>query len=137
MTPRYCRLAFSVFLAAGLSLTGCASKPPTRPNTAPGTSAGTSGASPGTVMTGIAACDDYLASYVACHRAAAVFPPDQIEAHFATMRASLLQNAQDPKVRPLLGARCTAMAGQLSQMLHGKSCASVSPAASAPPGNGR
>jgi hypothetical protein len=88
-------------------------------------------------VTGIAACDDYLASYVACHRAAAVFPPDQIESRFGTMRTSLLQASQDPKVRPLLGARCTAMAGQLSQMLQGKSCASISPAPPAPAGNTR
>jgi hypothetical protein len=137
MTPRHCRLAFSAFLAAGLSLAGCASKPPTRPNKAPETTPATSAASQGTIKTGIAACDDYLASYVVCHRAAAVFPPDQIEHRFETMRASLLQDSQDPKVRPLLGARCTAMAGQLSQMLHGKSCTSVSPTASAPAGNPR
>lgn len=137
MTPRHCRLAFSALLAAGLSLAGCASKPPTRPNKAPETTPATSAASQGTIKTGIAACDDYLASYVVCHRAAAVFPPDQIEHRFETMRASLLQDSQDPKVRPLLGARCTAMAGQLSQMLHGKSCTSVSPTASVPPGNPR
>ena len=138
MTPRHCRLAFSILLAAGLSLlSGCASKPPTRPNTTAGTTAAPSGASQGTVKTGIAACDDYLASYVVCHRAAAVFPPDQLEGRFETMRASLLRDAQDPKVRPLLGARCTAMAGQLSQMLHGKSCAAASPATATPASNAR
>ena len=137
MTPRHCRLAFSVMLAAGLALTGCAGKPPARPNAAPGTTAAASETSQGTAKTGVAACDDYLANYVVCHRAAAVFPPDQIQSRFETMRASLLHDAQDPKVRPLLGARCTAMAGQLSQMLHGKSCASASPPTPAPAGNAR
>ncbi len=137
MTPHCCRLAFFALLAAGLSLAGCASHPQTRPSTATPTPAATSGAAQSSVTTGIAACDQYLADYLVCHRAAAVFPPDQLEGHYQTMRASLLQDAQDPKVRPLLGARCAAMAGQLSQVLHGKSCASVSPAPAAPAGNAR
>ena len=135
MTPHCRRLALVALLATGLSLAGCASKPQTRPGPAAGTPAAAGETPPSSVQTGIAACDDYLANYLACHRAAAVFPPDQLEARYQSMRASLLQGAQDPKVRPLLGARCTAMAGQLSQMLHGKPCASVSPAPGAPAGN--
>ncbi|WP_266182792.1 hypothetical protein [Dyella humicola] len=137
MMPHCCRLAVFALLATGLSLAGCASHPKTRPNTATSTPAATSGAAQSSVATGIAACDEYLATYVVCHRAAAVFPPDQLEGRYQTMRASLLKDAQDPKVRPLLGARCVAMAGQLSQMLQGKSCTSVSPPPAAPAGNAR
>ncbi len=137
MTPHCCRLALVALLATGLSLAGCASRPQTRPSTLAQAPAVTSETPQNSVKTGIAACDDYLANYLACHRAAAVFPPDQLEGRYQTMRTSLLQGAQDPKVRPLLGARCAAMTGQLSQMLHGKSCASVSPAPGAPARNAR
>ena len=137
MTIRYHRLALPAFVAACLSLAGCVSKPPTRPNTVTGTTTAAAGGPQDTIKTGIAACDDYLANYLVCHRAAAVFPPDQLQGRYETMRASLLQGAQDPRVRPQLGARCTAMAQQLTQMLHGKSCASVSPPTSPATGSSR
>jgi hypothetical protein len=137
MTTRYHRLALPALLAAGLSLAGCASKLPTRPNPATGATPATVVSPQDSVKTGIAACDDYLANYLVCHRAAAVFPPDQLQGRYETMRASLLQDAQDPKVRLQLGARCTAMAQQLTQMLHGKSCASVSLPTSPAAGNSR
>lgn len=74
--------------------------------------------------TGITACDDYLASYVACHRAAAIYKPDQIQGRYEAMRTSLLRDAQDPEIRPQLTARCNSLASQLRQALHGKSCES-------------
>jgi hypothetical protein len=74
--------------------------------------------------TGIAACDDYLASYVACHRAAAIYQPEQIQGRYEAMRTSLLRDAQDPQIRPQMAARCNALASQLRQALHGKSCES-------------
>jgi hypothetical protein len=73
--------------------------------------------------TGIAACDDYLASYRACHRAAGIFPPDQLDGHYRSMRDSLLDAARDPRSRPLLGQRCRLLARQLGEALHGASCA--------------
>jgi hypothetical protein len=75
--------------------------------------------------TGIPACDDYLASYVACHRAAAIYKPDQIRSHYEAMRSSLLRDSQDAQIRPNLAARCNSLASQLRQALHGKSCASA------------
>ncbi|WP_114239384.1 hypothetical protein [Dyella sp. C9] len=137
----------TLLAATLLILAGCASKPATRPVSASGTSAGAAAhggaASTGTrssaakptaglpSSTGIPACDDYLSSYVACHRAAAIYAPDQIDAHYQDMRTSLLKDSQDPAIRPQLGARCTALAQQLRQALHGKSCAPASPAAPA------
>ncbi|MET0330043.1 MAG: hypothetical protein ABW154_01315 [Dyella sp.] len=73
-------------------------------------------------MTGIVACDTYLASYQACHRAARIYPPDQIAAHYQTMRNSLLQSAQDSTTRAQLSARCLALSTQQRQMLQGRSC---------------
>lgn len=78
--------------------------------------------------TGIAACDDYLASYRACHRAAQIYPPDQIQMRYEMMRNSLLKDSLDPNIRPQLAERCNALAGSLRQALHGKSCAPEVPA---------
>ncbi len=74
--------------------------------------------------TGIAACDDYLSSYLACHRAAKIYAPDQLQSRYEAMRTSLLRDSQNPDIRPQLGARCNSLASQLRQALHGKSCAS-------------
>jgi len=150
------RLALLALAAGGVILAGCSSKPETRPvttahgstaNTTPSgsraASAGTttskprtgtvttSGGSPLPNSTGIAACDDYLASYMSCHAAAGVYPADQLQSRYQDMRTSLLQDSVDPNKRPLMGARCTALAKQLRETLKGKSCAPVSPASNA------
>lgn len=80
--------------------------------------------------TGIQACDDYLASYRACHRAAAIYKPDQIESHYQQMRQSLLRDSLRPEIRSQLGARCNSLARTLRQALHGKACAPEPPTAS-------
>ncbi|MGE7139019.1 hypothetical protein ACQKIE_15445 [Luteibacter sp. NPDC031894] len=75
--------------------------------------------------TGIAACDEYLASYKSCHLAAGIYARDQIDSRYDLMRTSLLRQSQDPDMRGQLGARCTSLASQLKDALHGKSCADV------------
>ena len=83
--------------------------------------------------TGIAACDDYLNSYIACHRAGAIYPPDQLQSRYEAMRTSLLRDSQNPEIRPHLAARCNSLASLLRQALHGKSCAAVpAPSSSSP-----
>lgn len=72
--------------------------------------------------TGIVACDDYLSSYLACHRAAEIYAPDQLQARYEAMRTSLLRDAKNPDIRPQLSGRCNSLATQLRQALHGKSC---------------
>ncbi|HET6807005.1 MAG TPA: hypothetical protein VFH59_16340 [Frateuria sp.] len=72
--------------------------------------------------TGVPACDDYLASYLACHRAAAIYKPDELQGRYEAMRTSLLRDSQDPAIRPNLAERCNSLASQLRQALHGKSC---------------
>lgn len=73
--------------------------------------------------TGIAACDEYLASYKSCHLAAGIFARDQIEPRYEMMRESLLRQSLDPDMRDQLQNRCTSLASQLKDALHGKSCA--------------
>ncbi|TCV97188.1 hypothetical protein EC912_101183 [Luteibacter rhizovicinus] len=72
--------------------------------------------------TGIAACDEYLASYKSCHLAAGIYKSGDIETRYEDMRTSLLRQSQDPDMRDQLSARCTSLASQLKQALHGKSC---------------
>ena len=102
---------------AALILAGCAA---TRP-------APTPAAIP--VVTGVASCDAYLASYLACHRAAGIFPAEQLSAHYQAMHDSLLAAAHDPQAKPYLDARCRGLANQLQASLQGRSC-DAPPAAS-------
>jgi hypothetical protein len=74
-------------------------------------------------QTGIAACDEYLASYKACHRAAGIYAPGQLDYRYRMMRTSLLRDSLDPDTRPQLAARCNSLALSLRDALHGKSCA--------------
>lgn len=163
MKPIVPRLTLAV-LGAGMLLAGCASHPArTGANEAGHAPAATSETTPaGTARsaeehaahgnraatsnapersaalpenTGIPACDDYLASYVACHRAAAIYKPDQLQGRYEAMRTSLLRDSQDPATRPTLAARCNSLASQLRQALHGKSCDSAPAAASSQAGH--
>ncbi|MEO5829253.1 MAG: hypothetical protein ABIQ36_01670 [Rhodanobacter sp.] len=99
----------------GLLLAGCAQRPVSR------TPPPSSTAEP-TGVTGIAVCDEYLSSYLACHRAAKLYPPDQLPSRYAAMRSILLKDSADPHVRPQLAARCQSLSNQLLQALQGKSC---------------
>lgn len=156
--PNLSRLTPALMIA-GLLLAGCAHQQPTARTTSTSTSS-TTATSPATRTsnatrahggrpaatsskaadnanlpdnTDIAACDDYLSSYLACHRAAAIYAPDQLQYRYQAMRTSLLRDSQNPDVRPQLAARCNSLATQLRQALHGKSCAeSPAPASSTP-----
>ena len=88
---------------------------------APSTAPSPAPAPPGE-MVGVASCDQYLSTYKACHRAAGIFPPDQIESHYEAMRNSLLRDAADPAKRPTLDQRCRSLGKSLTDALHGKSC---------------
>ena len=108
--------------------TRAAAPPTTAPSSARNEAPAAPEAAAPAEKTGIQSCDDYLASYIACHRVAGIFPPEQIEGHYETMRDSLLRDAQDPDIRPQLNNRCASLAGQLRQVLHGKSCNTPPPA---------
>ena len=149
------RMALAMAMLVGLLLTGCAQHPTTRPEvrstTAPAThvthhhvqrapeasaASSASSASSDTKLpdrTGIAACDDYLSSYLACHRAARIFAPDQLQSRYEAMRTSLLRDSTNPDIRPQLPERCNSLARSLRQALHGKSCdTNPAPATSSP-----
>ncbi|SEI47242.1 hypothetical protein [Frateuria terrea] len=164
MKPTFPRLTLAV-LGASLLLAGCANHPTRAGSkeaashapaaavqnpTAPATRSAESHAAHGTRAagttasgqpaqlpdsTGIPACDDYLASYVACHRAAQIYRPDQVQGRYEAIRTSLLRDSQDPKIRPNLATRCNSLASQLRQALHGKSCDSTPAAPSSQAGH--
>ena len=139
------RVALAAMAIAGLSIAGCADKATTRSHTATSASSPTvvspTGSSDRTratrttvgtrtvsdaglpEQTGIAACDDYLSSYLACHRAAKIFAPDQLQDRYEAMRTNLLRDSQNPEIRPQLGERCNSLSRSLRQALHGKPCA--------------
>ena len=130
---------------ASLALTGCADKSATRVTSTTANPMPASAAATRSIRhrqqpainlpdkTGIAACDDYLSSYIACHRAAAIFPPDQLPSRYRMMRNSLLRDSLNPDMRPQLATRCNSLARQLRQALHGKSCdVNPAPASSTP-----
>lgn len=114
-------IAFLVGVFGTLLLAGCAQRPVRR------MSLPSSAAVP-IEVTGIATCDAYLESYLACHRTARLYPPDQLPSHYAAMRSILLRESQDPHIRPLLATRCHSLTTQLQQALQGKAC-SKQPAA--------
>lgn len=147
-------------LIAGLMLTGCTHQQATRPTATSSTAkSSTATSSPASISstaassskphksqvatsnkqpplpdhTGIAACDDYLSSYLACHRAAAIYTPDQLQPRYQAMRTNLLRDSLNPDIRPQLAARCNSLASQLRDALHGKSCAeNPAPASTTP-----
>jgi hypothetical protein len=154
VTPRLTILA----IAAALVVAGCAHQPPSKtttvtttrttaapvstststvqraPHRAPAVNASTTSSTANLPdSTGIPACDDYLSSYMACHRAANIFAPGQLQSRYNAMRTSLLRDSQDPDIRPQLAARCNSLASQLRDALRGKSCdTNAAPASTSP-----
>lgn len=145
--PTLPRMALAATMVAGSLLAGCASHPATRPAAPSGTTpASPSGHSSRHLQTttgstdtelpertGIAACDDYLSSYLACHRAAHIFASDQLQSRYQAMRTNLLRDAQNPDIRPQLAGRCNSLARSLREALHGKSCATEPASSSSSP----
>jgi hypothetical protein len=84
---------------------------------------------------GIPACNAYLNSYLACHRAAQVFPADTLQSHYQAMLSSLQQSAADPQVRPYLAGRCVALRQQLEMTLQGRSCSAPTTVHATPQAN--
>lgn len=75
-------------------------------------------------ITNIPACDAYLNSYLACHRAAGIYQADALQTHYQVMRDTLLQEAGDPLARPYLANRCMGLSQQLRDALQGQTCTS-------------
>jgi len=124
-------ILFATMLSGMLLSTGCAEHrhPRPAPSPAPITGASANAADNTAALmekTGIPACDDYLSTYLACHRAAGSYPEEQLLSRYEAMHASLLHDSQAPEIRPQLANRCHSLSSQLQQALHGKSCVAAS-----------
>lgn len=73
-------------------------------------------------LTSVPACDTYLDNYLACHEAAGIYDRGTLQDHYQTMRDTLLQEANDPNVRPYLANRCLGLTQQLRDTLQDRSC---------------
>lgn len=73
-------------------------------------------------FTGIQACDEYLASYKACHSVIGSYAPDQIDERLAMLRATWLEKARDPEQREALEAQCNSVAETMKEALNGREC---------------
>jgi len=78
---------------------------------------------PADAITGVTACDDYLASYLGCHRVIGTYEPDALQERYDMLRASLLEEARNPEKIPGLEARCNGLAAMMKDALNGRACA--------------
>jgi hypothetical protein len=107
-----------LWLSLGL-LGGCSHAVRKAPAAPPATTAA--------VDIGVPTCNAYLNRYLACHRAAHIFPADSLDGHYQAMLSSLRQGANDPSVRPYLSNRCLGLTQQLDAALQGRPCLPPSP----------
>jgi hypothetical protein len=73
-------------------------------------------------LTGIAACDDYLSRYRACHRTLAVYDEATIESRLAQLRNTLIADTIDPTKRDMVETRCTSLQADMTEALAGREC---------------
>lgn len=100
------------------------SQPPpaaAEPPSSPSTSAPVGGASEGE-FTGVQVCDEYLASYKACHATINVVPAEQLDERLAQLRTTLLAKAQNPEERDSMEALCQSLTKTMQEALNGREC---------------
>lgn len=95
-----------------------AASAPVSPRPAPGAPASEAQAQ----FTGIEVCDEYLATYKACHTVIGAYAADQIDARLATLRTTWQQRAADPAQRDGLAAQCESIAAEMETALDGRDC---------------
>lgn len=73
-------------------------------------------------LVGVPACDDYLASYRACHTVIGTFKPDVLEKRYDALRDTLVSQSRDPELAPTLEKRCNSLIAQRDEALAGRDC---------------
>jgi hypothetical protein len=76
---------------------------------------------PGTLV-GVPACDDYLASYRACHSVIGTYRPDVLDKRYDQLRATLVSQSHDPELATTLETRCNSLIAQRDEALAGRDC---------------
>lgn len=78
----------------------------------------------GRQFTGVAVCDEYLASYLDCHRVIGATDPASTGQRLETLRASWQSLARDPDQRESLVAQCQNLTDLMKDALDGRECTS-------------
>jgi hypothetical protein len=73
-------------------------------------------------LVGVPACDDFLASYRACHAVIGAYAPDILDKRYDELRTTLVSQAHDPELSPTLEARCNGLIAQRDEALAGRAC---------------
>lgn len=73
-------------------------------------------------FTGIEVCDEYLASYKACHSVIGAYSPEDIDGRLAALRVNWLAKARDPAQRPLLEEQCQSLTATMKEALNDREC---------------
>jgi len=80
-------------------------------------------------LVGVPACDDFLASYKACHMVIGTYAPDILDKRYMELRNTFVSQSHDPAVSGTLEARCNGLIAQRDEALAGRACL---PSADAP-----
>lgn len=75
-------------------------------------------------FTGIQVCDDYLASYKACHYVIGTYATNQIDERLTMLKNAWLERARDPEQREALEVQCNSVAESMKEALNGRKCES-------------
>jgi hypothetical protein len=76
-------------------------------------------------IVGVQACDDFLATYKACHTVIGAYDAVTLERRYEEMRSALIKQSRDPDIAPDLEARCAGLATQRDEALRGRACIAV------------
>lgn len=95
---------------------------PTPPAAAPAAASPSSGQVDGAQFTGVAVCDEYLASYRACRLTLGALSEDVINERVETWRARWQAMARDPTKREELEQQCQNLTAVIQDALGGRKC---------------
>lgn len=75
-------------------------------------------------FTGVAVCDEYLASYRACHRVIGAYAPSSIDERLEMLRTTWQEIAADPARSDRLLEQCQSLTDTMKEALNGRACTS-------------
>lgn len=73
-------------------------------------------------FTGIEVCDEYLASYKACHSVIRAYSPEDVDRRLAALRANWLAKSRDPAQHPMLEDQCQSLTDTMKEALNDREC---------------
>lgn len=77
--------------------------------------------------TGVKACEDYLATYKACHRVIGAYAPDAIDQKYDELRSNLLQRSTTDEGKTQIQNQCASLAATMKEALNDRECTPAAP----------